>query len=253
MISAKKSKNLRDVTAVDLTIAVSGLLLSWVPILGVIISVLSIILLMPVVVQSIRHSKLPSSASKFIISIIVACLAFFIALPVTINVLTPDTTITYSSNQVDESQLSEEERKANFEAQQKAQVETEKLAAEERAAKQTKIDNAAFIDERSLALIVKDPDAHIGEIFKVWGEVAQFDSATGVDTFRAYISSVRQEYWATNGENVILTGDEAALSDFIRDDIFVATVEVESSTTYDNVMGGGNTVPTLTVHNIEHR
>ncbi len=148
---------------------------------------------------------------------------------------------------------SEEDRKAQQEAQRIAQLEAQQKADEEKAAKQAQIDSAVFISERELALIVKDPDAHKGEIFKLWGEIAQFDSATGVDAFRAYVSHTRQKYWATYGEHVKLKGEKAMLADFIKDDIFTATVEVSSTNTYDNVMGGGNTVPLFIIHKIDRK
>ena len=247
--------NLKNVSGIDLTIAISALCLSWVPILGVLVSVVSIIILTPLVIQSIRHSKLPKSATKFIFSIVLSGLALFISLAVTASVFTSDMTVTYKSETDSNysTQISEEERKANQEAQQKAQEEAERLAAEAKAAKQAKIDSATFIDSRELALILKDPDANIGKVFKIWGEVSQFDSATGTDTFRAQISHQREQYWYTDGHSVILTGNASDLTDYIEDDVFLATIEVGGSTTYSNIMGGGNTVPTFTIHKIERR
>lgn len=119
--------------------------------------------------------------------------------------------------------------------------------------KQKLIDSADFIDERNLAMVLKDPDSHTGKVFKVWGQISQFDSATGKDRFRAYVSTVNQTYWALNGKDVVVTGDSSILTDFVKEDIFVATVEAKNSQTYDNAMGGGTTSPVLTVYKIERK
>ncbi|MCB0915279.1 MAG: hypothetical protein KDC23_06180 [Actinobacteria bacterium] len=47
----------------------------------------------------------------------------------------------------------------------------------------------ATLDERTWALIAKDPEAHAGESYLVFGEVTQFDSATGTSAFRANVAA----------------------------------------------------------------
>lgn len=113
------------------------------------------------------------------------------------------------------------------------------------------IDSAASITPRDLKLVIKDPDANAGKVFKVWGTINQFDSATGNDTLRANIAAQRTEYWYTDGEDVILTGSSDRLSDFVEDDIFTATIETLSSQTYDNIMGGGTTSAVFYIHKID--
>lgn len=149
-----------------------------------------------------------------------------------------------------------EQNPATFVSDEEArmmQEEADKLREEERVAKQSRIDSAVYIEARELALIIKDPTANKGRIFKVWGEISQFDSATGTDAFRAYVSNVRQSYWAIYGENVIMVGEASTLADFVKDDVFIAIVEVGDPQTYDNVMGGGNTVPTFIIHSITRK
>lgn len=104
---------------------------------------------------------------------------------------------------------------------------------------------------REWALIAKNPDAHVGEAIIVYGYITQFDSATGSDTFRADVSGQRQSDWYDYDTNTFLSGDEARLSDFVEDDIFVAKVTVEGSYSYETTMGGETTVPTLTVVSIK--
>lgn len=135
-----------------------------------------------------------------------------------------------------------------------AQTEAEKQAQQEAIAKkQVLIDSATFVSERELALVVKDPSSNKGKIFKIWGTISQFDSATGTDAFRAQVSSQHQSYWYSDGESVVMTGDSSKLKDFVEDDVFLATVEVANPITYDNVMGGGITAPVFIIHKIEHK
>lgn len=241
-----------NVSKTELIIAICALCLSWIPLLGIILAIISIIMLIVLTVKIIKHGKRPKNVAKYILCILFTVIALPLSLMMTINVFTALNNIT-SINSSNTPQLSEEEKLANLEAQRIAQEEADRIAKKERAAKQAKINSATFPTSRSLALILKDPDSNTGKVFKIWGEISQFDSATGTDTFRAQISSQREEYWYSDGHSVILTGDSSILSDYIEDDVFVATVEVGGSTTYENIMGGGNTVPTFTIHKIEHK
>lgn len=45
--------------------------------------------------------------------------------------------------------------------------------------------NYKKLSSRQFKLMVKDPDAYIGKNYTIFGEVTQFDAATGTDTFRA--------------------------------------------------------------------
>lgn len=188
-----------------------------------------------------KNKNAPSTMKK--VSVLAACILlplFLIVIPMVMSFASEDEPV--SKDDASNSEIV-------FHEDDSVPVESTEMTAE----KQAKIDAAEFISERDLALAVKDPTSHAGDIFKVWGEISQFDSATGTDTFRAYISHAQQQYWATNGENAILIGDSEELSDFVKDDLFVAVVEVASAETYENVAGGGNTVPTFVVHKIEHK
>lgn len=143
--------------------------------------------------------------------------------------------------------------KAEADAAEAKQIADEKKAAQAKEdERKKKIDNAEFASERDLSLVFKDPDSRTGELFKVWGEVTQFDAATGIDTFLANTaSSDTRSYGYFEGENAIFAGDASALEDFVEDDLFVATVEVAGSLSYDTQMGGNTTVPQFTVLKIE--
>lgn len=136
------------------------------------------------------------------------------------------------------------EAKAQAEEDAKRQAE-EKAAAE---ARQKEIDNAPFPSEHDLALVFKDPDSHVGEEFKVWGQVFQFDAATGTDSFLAQVANRNtMSYGFFDGENALFTGDEADFANLVEDDLFIATVSVAGSESYDTQIGGNTTVPSFEV------
>ena len=110
------------------------------------------------------------------------------------------------------------------------------------------------IDSRTWLEIAKDPEAHKGECIVVYGEVMQFDSATGTDTFRANVDGVQQtpQYGFVNySTNTILTGDTQLLKDVVEKDLFSAGVTVLGSESYDTQIGGHTIVPKLRVDTIQ--
>jgi hypothetical protein len=106
------------------------------------------------------------------------------------------------------------------------------------------------ISARDWAKIAKEPDAHVGEAIIVYGEVTQFDSVTGSDTFRANVDGVKHSVsygFADYPTNTILTNESADLGDIVQDDLFKAEVVVAGSLSYETTLGGSTTVPKLTV------
>jgi hypothetical protein len=109
------------------------------------------------------------------------------------------------------------------------------------------------ISARQWDLIYKNPDAHVGERIIVYGEIFQFDSATGDDSFLANVDGVRRvEYGiALYEDNTAMMGDASKFADFVEEDMFVARVTVEGSLDYDTQIGGNTTVPLLQVDSIK--
>ena len=102
--------------------------------------------------------------------------------------------------------------------------------------------------------IVKDPSTHADECITVYGEVTQFDAATGTGDFRANVGGVWQapDYGYVNyPTNTLLTGNAAALASVVQQDLFTANVMVMGSYTYQNQVGGQTTVPQLHVNSIK--
>lgn len=124
--------------------------------------------------------------------------------------------------------------------------------ARAKAALQKKLDTATFPSEHDLALVFKNPAAHEGEVFKVWGSVFQFDAATGTDSFLAEVANRNTtSYGYFDGENAVFTGDPDDFEDLVEEDLFTATIEVAGAKSYDTQIGGNTTVPEFTVHHIE--
>lgn len=101
--------------------------------------------------------------------------------------------------------------------------------------------------------IAKDPDAHAGEHVWVYGEVVQFDAATGDDTFRAQVGGVRDNcaYGVCNyPTNTLLNGSAKRLSKVVEDDRFKARVTILGSVDYDTSLGGQTTAPALQVDHL---
>ncbi|WP_409236081.1 hypothetical protein [Streptomyces sp. PA5.6] len=104
---------------------------------------------------------------------------------------------------------------------------------------------------REWALIVKDPDAHDGEHYVVYGVVTQSDSATGAETIRANVDGIRHAEAYEYPTNTVLTGDAKTFAEVVVDDKFAAKVEVSGSISYENQLGGETTAPLLHVDSVD--
>ncbi|WP_158228091.1 PASTA domain-containing protein [Pseudonocardia sp. MH-G8] len=107
------------------------------------------------------------------------------------------------------------------------------------------------IAARDWQLIAKSPDGHIGERIVVHGHVTQFDTATGLDAFRAGVDAVRHSRTYEYDTNTILRGTAAQLANVVNGDMFRAHVTVRGSYSYETTMGGTLTVPVLGIDAIE--
>lgn len=156
------------------------------------------------------------------------------------------------------SRAAEESARAAAESSRAAEEAAASKAAEEAAAKeaQERIDNAQPATQRDLALVAKDPDAHIGEVMVVYGHITQFDAATGQCQFRADIAHQNMaDTWDYEHNSIFTAGDGETdcpiLAEFIADDEVVITVTVLGSFSYDTQIGGRTTVPAFNVEKIK--
>jgi hypothetical protein len=123
-----------------------------------------------------------------------------------------------------------------------------------RAEEAARLDRTTYqaIAPRDFALLVKNPDAYVGQKFVVYGAVTQFDSATGPSTFRGNTGAVPQADWYDYDQNTIIQArDPAILTDVVEDDMVTMYVEVGGSYTYETQIGGSTTVPLLYVNIID--
>lgn len=113
---------------------------------------------------------------------------------------------------------------------------------------------AKAITARDWQLIAKDPGSHQGESIIVYGEISQFDSATGPTGLLARVDGVEhqlQSGFADYSTNTVMTGDQAALKDVVQKDVFKASVTVTGSRSYDTQIGGKTTAPELQIQSIQ--
>lgn len=140
------------------------------------------------------------------------------------------------------------------EADRKAAADAAAAKAEAAAARALRTPSSyAAVSKRALAKVIRDPDAYVGKKYVVYAQVMQFDSATGVDTFRADVAhaDIRDYGYWNDGENAMFTAGLADLSDVVEDDIVKMYVTVSGSLSYDTQIGGSTTVPEFEVNIIK--
>lgn len=120
------------------------------------------------------------------------------------------------------------------------------------------IDPASFkeVDERTYALLVKDPDASIGQQLIVYGNVFQFDAATGKCSFLANTSHAMQANSFDYEHNALATGGDGEddcpiLDPVVEGDNVKLWVTVLGSLSYETQIGGNTTVPHFAVEQVE--
>ncbi len=128
--------------------------------------------------------------------------------------------------------------------------------AEETKAATDKPANAKYkkLTARKFKKLAKNPDSYTGDLFIIYGEVTQFDSATGTEVFRADTGpkKLKPKYgYVDFDQNTMLTGTEDQLKDVVTGDLFKAKVMVVGSYSYDTQIGGSTTVPMFLVSDIE--
>ncbi|PQZ92303.1 hypothetical protein CQ018_12425 [Arthrobacter sp. MYb227] len=171
-----------------------------------------------------------------------------------------------ASSAAAESSASEASAKA---AAEEAKAEAEKAAAEQEAAQKeatakakkekadakAKIDNAKPMTSRDLARLVKKPDSAKGDVVVVYGNITQFDAATGDCTFRANVAHTRMSSsWKYEHNSMFVGGDGEEecpkLDDVVADDNVKIVATSLGSFSYDTQVGGNTTVPLFKVEKI---
>jgi uncharacterized membrane protein YcgQ (UPF0703/DUF1980 family) len=111
---------------------------------------------------------------------------------------------------------------------------------------------AVRVSKRQWAKIVKKPESYKGNRYIIYGQVTQFDSATGDDTFLADTAHRNtMSYGFFDGDNALLTGSTKQLDDLVEDDVFRASVTVLGKIDNDTQTGGNTTVPLLEINSLK--
>jgi hypothetical protein len=137
-------------------------------------------------------------------------------------------------------------------AQQPEPEPTKEPEPEKTERPEPKAEPAQRVTKRGWAKIVKNPDRYAGERYIIYGQVTQFDSATGDEGFRADTAHTNtMSYGFFDGKNTVLRGSASKLDDLVDGDVFRASVEVIGSYDYDTQIGGETSAPHLQVLSIK--
>lgn len=112
------------------------------------------------------------------------------------------------------------------------------------------------IGQRDFSLIAKDPSKHEGEKLVIYGAVTQFDSNTGVCSFRTDTDALPHSSRFEYSENTFVTGVRPEACTYLEEnvvegDTFKAWVEVEGVRKYSTQIGGTSTALSLDAYQFE--
>jgi hypothetical protein len=110
-------------------------------------------------------------------------------------------------------------------------------------------DTFETVTERQWKRMAERPDDHTGRTLIVYGQITQFDDATGKDMFLASVGARRATDDGGYDTNTMLYGDPKVLGDIAADDEFQAKVTVLKAYTYQSLVGPTR-VPLLLVHSL---
>jgi hypothetical protein len=139
-------------------------------------------------------------------------------------------------------------------AQASASAAAAAKAAASQAAEAARVNpaNYAPISDRNWSIVQRDPDAHAGEKYVVYGCVTQFDANTGAGTFRANTGGAQQKScWSYSVNTIVVAGSGTDVSKVAEEDLVKMYVEVVKAYTYTTTLGGSTTVPLVQVNIIQ--
>jgi hypothetical protein len=139
-------------------------------------------------------------------------------------------------------------------AQASASAAAASKAAASQAAEAARVNPASYkaISDRDWSVVQRDPDAHAGERYVVYGCITQFDANTGTDTFRANTGGAQQKScWSYSVNTIVTAGVGTDLTKVAEDDLVKMYIEVVKAYTYTTTAGGSTTVPLVQVNIIQ--
>ena len=106
---------------------------------------------------------------------------------------------------------------------------------------------------RDFALLVRDPDSHVGEKVVIYGKITQFDAATGKNEFRGDTGPLAPGEGDAYSQNTYLVAPVAALWRMsVEKDQLRMFAEVMRSYTYDTTTNGHITAPKFAVYMVDN-
>ena len=230
----------KGIAVAALIVSIVAFLGGWIPFIGLLLGAAGIALGVIALVK--RQSK-----ALAITSLVLAALAFLTS--------TATTIVVASYTPTDTSSPSAESSETEATPAPEPTTEPEAPAPEPEPAGP---DLATFgeVDERTFALLWKDPDAHVGENLIVYGNVFQFDSFTGKCSFLANTSNAAQSASFDYAQNTkVSAGDQDAdcpiLAPIVEGDHVKIWVTVQGSYAYDTQSGGSTNALLLEAHQVE--
>jgi hypothetical protein len=92
---------------------------------------------------------------------------------------------------------------------------------------------------RDFALLVRDPDSHVGEKVVIYGKISQFDAATGKNEFRGDTGPLAPGEGDAYSQNTYLVAPVAGtVANVVEKDQLRMFAEVMGSYTYDTTTNG---------------
>ena len=119
------------------------------------------------------------------------------------------------------------------------------------AVSEAQLDRTSYIgiSQHDFLLVMKDPDAHVGEQIIIVGKVTQFDSQTGPDQFRADVMGQPGGKPAKNA--LIQVVDPSILANIAEGEDLTMYVAVAGTDAEQTPIGGQSSVPKFTAYIVE--
>ena len=229
-----------------LCVGVGAILLSWVPWLGLLIAVAAIVL---GVVALVRKQPRGLALTGLILGAVALVVALLITVSFTAFIATTSgqsgsRAVPAVTTTPEEAEPQETEDVAEPEPEPEPELVTPDLAT------------FGAVDERTFALIAKEPDAYAGTNMIVFGDVTQLDSATGPCSMLLSAAEAQKENSFDYAQNTFATSGDGesvcpVFDPLVEGDHVKMWVTVIGSFSYDTQIGGNTTVPAFQVWQAE--
>ncbi len=237
--SGGKTTGPRTIAILALCVGIGAFLTGWVPVVGLILAVTAVILGIVALVKG-------QPRGFALTGLILGAIALIASLVFTISFLSfVNTNASTSGDRAVPDVTTTPEGPNPVESEEAVEPEPEPEPEQPVVP-----DPASFgvVDERTFALIAKEPDAHIGTNLIVYGTVNQLDSATGPCNMLLGAAEAQKENSFDYGQNTLATsgdGDNSCpvFDPLVEGDHVKMWVTVLGSYSYETQIGGNTTVP----------